>query len=146
MKQTDIEQALIEAIVQEAKVLNQGKETRQPVAPFKTERLKKLEEQLGFLEQFPGFNPVAQACRGDIQRQIQEEQNFYQWQELEERTVEEIIQLGSSMSVWHTLSGKEKSQIYRRIVHRIFLRNGRVESVIFKGNSALTLLQEAADA
>ena len=139
VKQTDIEQCLINTILEKARKLNQETESTTDSTPFKTERLQKLEAQLTFLEEFPGFNPMAKQLKAGLQQQIREERNFFQSKQLGDKTVEEIIQAGSSLGVWQTLSGKEKTQIYGRIIHRIFLRNGQVDSVIFKGSDLLIL-------
>jgi len=139
VKQTDIEQCLINAILEKARKFNQETESTTDGTPFKTERSQKLEAQLTFLEEFPGFNPMAEQLKAELQQQIREERNFFQSKQLGDKTVEEIIQAGSSLGVWQTLSGKEKVQIYSRIIHRIFLRNGQVESIIFKGSGLLIL-------
>jgi len=100
--------------------------------------LQKLEAQLAFLEQFPGFNPGAEDLKAELQGQIEEETNFFQSKHLEDKTVEEIIQVGNNLGIWRSLSNNEKVQIYRRIVHRIFIRDGRVESIIFQNTSSVT--------
>ncbi|WP_414512066.1 hypothetical protein [Nostoc sp. PCC 9305] len=77
--------------------------------------MQKLEAQLAFLEQFPGFNPGAEDLKAELQRQIEEETNFFQSKHLEDKTVEEIIQVGNNLGIWRSLSNNEKVQIYRRI-------------------------------
>lgn len=137
--QPDIEEALITTLLEKSQNLTQEQGNTAQVIPFKTERLQQLEGQLAFLEQFPGFNPGAEELKADLKRQIEEETNFFQSQRLEDKTVEEIIRAGNNLGVWRTLSNNEKVQIYRRIVHRIFLCNGQVESIVFKNSPAVKL-------
>ena len=138
VKQPDIEEALITALLEKSHNLSQENNKTTDLVPFKTERLQKLEAQLAFLEQFPGFNPGAEELKAELQRQIEEETNFFQSKHLEDKTVEEIIQVGNNLGIWRSLSNNEKVQIYRRIVHRIFIRDGRVESIIFQNTSSVT--------
>lgn len=93
--------------------------------------------QLAFLEQFPGFNPGAEELKAQLQHQIDEETNFFQSKHLEDKTVEEIIQVGNNLGIWRSLSNNEKVQIYCRIVHRIFIRDGQIESIIFQNTSSV---------
>jgi DNA invertase Pin-like site-specific DNA recombinase len=120
VKQPEIEEALITALLEKSQNLNQSNENAAEIVPFKTERLQKLEAQLAFLEQFPGFNPGAEELKAELQRQIEEETNFFESKHLEDKTVEEIIRAGNNLGIWRTLSNNEKVQIYRRLVHRIF--------------------------
>ncbi|MEH1931689.1 fdxN element excision recombinase XisF [Nostoc sp.] len=138
VKQPDIEEALITALLEKSHHLSQDHNKTTDVVPFKTERLQKLEAQLAFLEQFPGFNPGAEALKAELQLQIEEETNFFQSKHLEDKTVEEIIQVGNNLGIWRSLSNNEKVQIYRRIVHRIFIRDGQIESIIFQNTSSVT--------
>lgn len=137
VKQPDIEESLITGLLEKSQNLNQSNENATEIVPFKTERLQKLEAQLAFLEQFPGFNPRAEELKTDLQSQIEEETNFFKSKHLEDKTVEEIIRAGNNLGIWRTLSNTEKVQIYRRIVHRIFIRDGRVESIIFQTTSSI---------
>lgn len=137
VKQVDIEAALIQALLDKAEKFNQNGEQQVDKEPFKTERLQKLEQQLSFLEQFPGFNPHAEQLRVELQHQIEEERNFFQSRQLQDKTVEEIIRAGSNLGVWQTLSNTEKVQIYCRIVDRIYIRNGSVESIVFKNTPSM---------
>ena len=138
VKQPDIEEALITALLEKSHHLSQENNKTTDVVPFKTERLQKLEAQLAFLEQFPGFNPGAEDLKAELQRQIEEETNVFQSKHLEDKTVEEIIQVGNNLGIWRSLSNNEKVQIYRRIVHRIFIRDGQIESIIFQNTSSVT--------
>ncbi|BAY61185.1 resolvase [Calothrix brevissima NIES-22] len=137
VKQPDIEEALITALLEKSHSLSQDNKETTDVVPFKTERLQKLEAQLTFLEQFPGFNPGAEELKAQLQRQIEEETNFFESKQLEDKTVEEIIQVGNNLGIWRSLSNNEKVQIYRRIVHRIFIRDGQIESIIFQNTSSV---------
>ncbi len=139
VKQPEIEEALITVLLEKSQNLSQGNDNATEIVPFKTERLQKLEAQLVFLEQFPGFNPSAEELKAELERQIQEETNFFQSKHLEDKTVEEIIQVGNNLGLWRILSNNEKVQIYRRIVHKIFILDGRIESIIFQDISSVKL-------
>ncbi|MBD2207554.1 recombinase family protein [Calothrix sp. FACHB-1219] len=137
VKQHAIEEALITALLEKSHSLSQDNKETIDVVPFKTERLQKLEAQLAFFEQFPGFNPGAEELKAQLKRQIEEETNFFESKQLEDKTVEEIIQVGNNLGIWRSLSNNEKVQIYRRIVHRIFIRDGQIESIIFQNTSSV---------
>ncbi|MBD2473066.1 fdxN element excision recombinase XisF [Nostoc sp. FACHB-145] len=136
VKQPDIEQALITTLLEKSQNLSQGLADGSDEAAFKSERLQKLEAQLAYLKEFPGFNPSAEEFKAELERQIEEETNFFQSQRLEDKTVEEIIHAGNNLGIWRTLSSNDKVSIYRRIVQRIFIRNGQVESIMFKNSSS----------
>ncbi len=136
VKQPDIEQALITRLLEKSQNLSHRNTNDSDEASFKTERLQKLEGQLAFLKEFPGFNPSAEELKAELERQIEEETNFFQSQHLQDKTVEEIIHAGNNLGIWQTLSSNDKVSIYRRIVQRIFIRNGQVESIIFKNSSS----------
>lgn len=129
LKKSDIEDALIAALVKKAEELSNG-QTSTGTA-FKSKLLKNLEVQLEYLEKFPGFNPEAEELKQRLKYQIEAETNFFKSERFENKTVEEIILAGQSQQVWRSLSVNEKTLVFRRIVHKIFIRGGKVESIVF---------------
>ena len=132
VKQPNIESALIAALVNEALQLNQRDEQPETPQPKQSKRLRRLEEQLAFFQKFPGFHPEAAQMRVLLETEIEQEKNFFHSDRMDDKSVEEIIQLGSNLGVWQQLSNQEKVQVYRRIVERILIRDGQVDRIIFK--------------
>ncbi len=131
VKRSEIDIAVIAAILARATEFTEG----MPACSFqayRTERLRELETQLAHVKTFPGFNPATVQFQATLEAQIQEERAFLYSQRMDDRTVSEIILAGTSMGVWQTLSGTDKSRIYRRLIERIFIRDGQVVSVLFR--------------
>jgi site-specific DNA recombinase len=139
VKYVDIEAALIAALTEKSQNLNQSNENKNEIVPFKTERLQQLEAQLAFLEQFPGFNPDAEKFKTELKRQIEEETNFFTSKKLEDKTVEEIISAGNNLGIWQTFDSKDKIDVYRRLLRRIFIGDGKVKSIIFQDASCVKM-------
>lgn len=142
VKYSDIEAALIAALTEKSQNLNHNHENKNEIGTFKTERLQQLESQLVFLEQFPGFNPDAEKLKTELKRQIEEETNFFKSKKLEDKTVEEIISAGNNLGIWQTLDSKDKIDIYRRLVRRIFVADGKVKSIVFQDGSCVKMESE----
>jgi len=141
LKKSDIEDALIAALVKKAEELSNGQPSTGTA--FKSELLKNLEAQLEYLEKFPGFNPEAEELKRHIKHQIEAETNFFKNERFENKTVEEIILTGQSQQVWRSLSVNEKTLVFRRIVHKIFIRGGKVESILFNSGHVSHILPPA---
>jgi hypothetical protein len=92
--------------------------------------LIELEEQLKVAESFPGFNINNEKLKTELRQQITDEISLSC--SFANQTVEEIIRTGNNLSFWHTLSNEEKVAVYHRIVHKIFIRNGQVDSILLK--------------
>lgn len=99
----------------------------------KSARLIQLEEQLKAAEIFPGFNINNEQLKAELNQMISDEINLSRC--LDNQTVEEIIRRGDNLSFWHTLSFEEKVAVYHRIVGKIFIRNGAVDSILLKAQT-----------
>lgn len=137
VRQDVIENKLIEAVAQRAESFQDGQDVNASQLPFKTDRLQQLEQQLAHLDSFPGFNPQAKQFRAELQRQIAEESQFLKGQQLEDRSIREIILAGQSMGIWKLLSNTEKTQVFRRIIHRTYIRHGQVIAVVFSDMTSI---------
>ncbi|HLO87948.1 MAG TPA: fdxN element excision recombinase XisF [Nostocaceae cyanobacterium] len=125
-----IEAALIQALVQRSAAIAQGSDQQQPVIPEKSEKLQKLEERLAALEKIPDFDPDLENLKAKTRQLITEELNPFSSDSLANKTSEELIVAGNNLAIWYSLSNDEKVPIYHKLVRRITIRNGGVESVI----------------
>jgi hypothetical protein len=91
-----------------------------------------LEAKLAAAQRIPGFDPDVEQLKEKLQQQIEEEANSSSYNLVANQTAEEIIGGGNNLTFWHTLSNDEKVNIFPRLVSKIFIRNGEVESVLFK--------------
>jgi hypothetical protein len=91
-----------------------------------------LETQLAALEQIPGFNPDIEELKRKLQQQLEAEQNpFRSEDQLLDKSVEDLIRAGNNLAIWHLLNNDEKVEIYRRLVKKIYIRDGNVVSILF---------------
>jgi hypothetical protein len=93
--------------------------------------LTELKAQLEAAEKFPGYHINIDKLKQELQKQIEEEINSFQ--SLSNQTVEEIIRQGNNLTFWQTLPSEDKVAVYHRLVHKIFLRDGEVTSILLKG-------------
>lgn len=130
-----IEKTIINHLLQQSEAL-QGMglnpELQELNLPPKSERLQKLEAQLAKLEEIPEADLEWEELKQKIRQQIQEELNPFSTKALETKTVQEIVQAGNNLVIWHLLSADEKVLIYPRLIDHITIRNGVVESVVLK--------------
>jgi hypothetical protein len=132
VKRQDIEVALIQNLVKQSKLLAEDGDQLSANTLSKSDRLLELEAKLAATEKIPGFDPDVEQFKDKLRKQIEEEVNSYSYNPLTTQTAEEIIREGNNLTFWHTLSTDEKVNIFPRLVSKIFIRNGEVESVIFK--------------
>lgn len=125
-----IEAALIQTLVQRSITIAQGSDQQQPIVPEKSEKLQKLEERLAALEKIPDFDPDLEKIKAKTRQLIAEELNPFASDSVANKTVSELIVAGNNLAIWHSLSNDEKVLIYHKLVRRITIRNGGVESVI----------------
>ncbi len=132
VKRKHIETALIKNLVKHSKILSGYGNQLEANTLLKSDRLLELEAKLAATENIPGFDPDVEFLKEKLRRQIEEEANSYSYNPRVSKTAEEIIRDGNNLTFWHTLSNDEKVNIFPRLVSKIFIRNGDVESVIFK--------------
>jgi DNA invertase Pin-like site-specific DNA recombinase len=132
VKRTHIEAALIQNLVKRSKLLAEDGDQIEANTLLKSGRLLELEGKLAAAEKFPGFDPDVELLKGKLRQQIEEEVHSSAYNPLTNQTTEEIIRGGNNLTFWHTLSNDEKVNIFPRLVSKIFIRNGEVESVVFK--------------
>ncbi|BBD60724.1 resolvase [Nostoc sp. HK-01] len=128
-----IEKALISHLLQQSFVLQARAlhtNSPSPELPTKSSKLTKLEARLAKLEEIPDFDPELEALKQKTLREIQEEINPFSTNAIDTKTVEEIIQAGNNLFIWYTLTHDDKVAIYSRLVEKITVRNGYVESII----------------
>jgi site-specific DNA recombinase len=127
-----IEESLIKYLVKTSRSLHQdiGGNNQWSVAPLESNRLSELKAQLEAAKNFPGFNINNEKLKQELQQQIEEETNSFS--SLTNKTVEELIRRGNNLLLWQTLSNEDKVAIYHRLVHKIFLHQGEVTSILLK--------------
>ena len=132
VKRRHIEESLIEALVEKSQSLNSSDSTSAEVPPAYSEALACLEAQLAALEQVPGFNPDINDLKTKLCQQIEEEKNpFLSQDQILDKSVDDLIRAGNNLAIWHLLSNDEKVEIYRKLVKKIYIRDGKVVSIVF---------------
>jgi DNA invertase Pin-like site-specific DNA recombinase len=131
-RKQNIESALIKILVQRSATLAQSSDPQKPVSQEKSEKLKKLESRLAALEKIQDFDPDLENLKDKTRQQIAEEINPFVSDSLLNKTAEELIRAGNNLAIWHMLSNDDKVKIYHKLVQRITIHNGEVESVILK--------------
>ncbi len=129
-----IEKSLINYLMKTSRLIRQKakeeEEEELSVEPIKSTRLSELEAQLEAAKQFPGFNINNEKLKEELQKQIEDELNLSRFPS--NQTMEQIIRAGITLTFWYTLPNDEKVAVYHRLVHRIFIRDGEVNSIILK--------------
>lgn len=123
-----IEAALVKYLVKQSKLMRQNSDSSSSDKLKKSDRIKNLELQLQAAESFPGFNIRNEELKKELRQQIEEEQNSLDL--LTNKTVKEIVFLGHHLNFWYTLSNEYKVAVYHRIIHKVFLRDGEVLSIL----------------
>lgn len=123
-----IDQLLQQSVVLQAKTLNTDSPSEE--LPTKSEKLQKLEARLAKLQEILDFDPELEALKQKTLREIQEEINPFSSNAIDSKTVEEIIQAGNNLFIWYTLTEDDKVAIYSRLIEKITVRNGSVESIV----------------
>lgn len=132
IRRKDIEESLIEALVEKSLRLNQVEDTSEDTIPAHSEKLTQLETKLAWLEQSPGFDLEVEDLKQKTRKEIEEEKNpFLSPDKVFDSSVEDLIRMGSNLAIWHLLSHDEKVEIYGKLVHKIYIRGGKVASVVF---------------
>ncbi|HAJ58716.1 MAG TPA: hypothetical protein DCP31_05170 [Cyanobacteria bacterium UBA8543] len=132
VKRQDIEAGLIKALVQKSKSLAGRDSNDSENSDSKSERVLKLQEKLKWLEENSDEEPELEKYKLKLRKQIEEEFNSSVSSSVKNRTAEEIIRLGNNLPFWQTFSNDDKVDVYPRLISKIFIRHGEVESVIFK--------------
>ena len=127
-----IEKAIITTLLEKSLNLAEKSKAFQPTHPEKSEKLLKLEAKLRTLSQIEDFDPEIEKLKSKIRQEIAEEINPFLSDSLEQKSAEEIIRAGNNLAIWHTLSSDEKVVVYRKLIHKITIRNAEVESVLLK--------------
>lgn len=125
-----IEEFLVKFLVQKSWELRSELGKGEELEPHKSDRLIELEEQLKVAESFPGFNINNEKLKEGVRQEITDEINLTGL--LTNKSVEEIIRTGTNLSFWHTLSDEEKVEVYHKIVQKIFIGQGQVNSILLK--------------
>jgi DNA invertase Pin-like site-specific DNA recombinase len=125
-----IEEFLLKFLVQKSWELRSELGKAEEIEPQKSDRLIELEEQFKVAESFPGFNINNEKLKEGLRQEITDEINLSS--PLANQKVEQIIRTGHNLSFWHTLSNEEKVEVYPRIVQKIFIGQGQVNSILLK--------------
>jgi len=132
VRRKNIEESLIEALVEKSHRLNQVEDTSEDTIPAHSEKLTQLETKLAWLEQSPGFDLEVEDLKQKTRKEIEEEKNpFLSPDKVFDSSVDDLIRMGNNLAIWHLLSHDEKVEIYRKLVHKIYIRGGKVASVVF---------------
>jgi hypothetical protein len=78
----------------------------------------------------PNFDPDLEKLKEKTRQQIAEEINPFASGSLLDKTAEELIRAGNNLAIWNTLSNDDKVKIYPKLVGRITIRHGEVESIV----------------
>ncbi|WOD37274.1 fdxN element excision recombinase XisF [Nodosilinea sp. E11] len=132
-----IERRLIDDLLKQSQTLNKpdlnGRQSDDtPTAVPYNAKLDRLEEKLAKLDSFDGFDTYIEASKEETRKQIEQEKQPLSKENLPNKTAEEIILAGNNLLLWHTFSHDEKVEIYPRLIDRILVSNGKVNSVKFK--------------
>ena len=133
VKRRNIEESIIEALVEKSHRLSQEGLTSNKTFPsIDSEALIRLRAQLVALEQVPGFNSDIDGLKQKLRQQIEEEKNpFLSEDKVFDSSVEDLIRAGNNLAIWHLLNNDEKVEIYCKLLKRIYIRDGKVVSVVF---------------
>lgn len=132
VKRQQIEESIIETLVEMSHRLNQGEALVDEPLSVPSEALAQLEAKLTWLEQSPSFDPDIEDLKQKIRRQIEEEKNpFLSEDKVFDSSVEELIRAGNNLGIWHLLNNDEKVEIYRKLVKKVYIQDGKVVSVVF---------------
>lgn len=132
VKRRHIEEALIEALVEKSQNFNRDDLTHADALPAESEAISHLEAQLKGLDKLPGYNPDIEELKTKLRQQIEEEKNpFVSPEKILDNSVEELIRAGNNLAIWHLLSNDDKVEIYRKLVKKIYIRDGKVASILF---------------
>lgn len=132
VKRQDIEAGLIKALVQKSKSLVGRDSNDLENSSSSSERVLKLQEKLKWLEENSDDEPELEKYKKKLRQQIKEEFNSSASSSVKTRTTEEIICFGNNLPFWQTLSNDDKVDVYPRLISKIFIYKGEVESVVFK--------------
>lgn len=130
VRKQEIEEFLVKFLVQKSWELRSELGKGEELEPQKSNKLIELEEQLKVAESFPGFNINNEKLKEGLRQEITDEINLSG--SLANQNVEQIIRSGNNLSFWHTLSNEEKVEVYPRIVQKIFIGQGQVNSILLK--------------
>jgi len=123
---------LIKALVEKSLTLAKGQDKQSEATLVKSERLIELEAKLEAIEKVPGFDPDLESFKQKLRQKIEAEKSPDFLNSVANSTAEEIIRVGNNLAFWHTLTNDEKVDVYLKLVFKIFICHGRVESVILK--------------
>lgn len=132
VKKQDIELGLIKALVQKSKSLAGRGSNNSNNSNLKSERVLKLQEKLKWLENNSDNDPELEKYQLKLRQLLEKELNSSASSSVKNSTAEEIVRLGNNLPFWHTLSNDDKVDAYPRLISKIFICHGKVESVIFK--------------
>jgi predicted site-specific integrase-resolvase len=132
VRRKNVEESLIEALVEQSHRLNQVGATSEETMPTHSETLVRLESKLAWLEQSPGFDLAVEGLKQQTQKEIEEEKNpFLSADKVFDSSVDDLIRVGNNLAIWHLLNNDEKVEIFGKLVHKIYIRDGKVVSVVF---------------
>jgi DNA invertase Pin-like site-specific DNA recombinase len=142
-----IEKALVNSFLQQSVVLNSTTPSPSDVlpVPIKSPKIQQLENRLKHLEAISDFDPDLELLKNKTRQQIKEELNPFAHNALDTKTAEEIIQAGNNLLIWYTLSTDEKVDIYRKIVQRVTVYNGEINSVFLQTSQGHASALQAPD-
>lgn len=125
------EAAVIEALINRAEAISDL--AAQPVTIEEPIELQQLKAQLQGLEQIPGYNPSLETAKRELRSQIENLRHNTRAQAQTHSTDRDLLlEITRDPSFWRTLPDPEKQQIYRRLVDRVTVKAGQVESVSLK--------------
>jgi len=93
-------------------------------------RIKGLEEQLQDLENVRGYNPRLEQVKQQLQHEIEEAKNASH--SLLEKSAGELIFEGNTSYFWDGLTDEDKSRVFAKIVHKIFINESKVTEILLK--------------
>ncbi len=126
-----IEKALVKELLKTSTKLDLNEQPSEPGAFFPSHKLLELQNTLKTLEQITYFDSNVEELKQKILQQIAEEENPFSTDALERKTGAEIIRAGNNLLIWYSLSNDEKAKVYRRLVNRITIFQGQVQSISF---------------
>jgi|GEM_PF-6917327 len=109
------------------------------------EKLARLEVKLKQLEEIDGFDSDIEELKAKTRKEIERVSNPFNPETLPHQTVQELIEVGNGLLLWHALSADEKVEVYPRLIERITINNGGVVDVSLKRPDATALEIEALE-
>lgn len=131
-RKQQIEETLIKHFLEQSRTIVVDSDDLDRAPDYRTKRLEELESELSVLEKFDRQDPALEQLKETIRQQIQDEMNPFSRRALERKTAQEIIQAGNNLAVWNLLTSDVKVDVIPKLLERITVAHGQVQSIVLK--------------